>query len=127
RIRTLYAQREPIYRRAGTMILTEGRLIPEIVSHVLRVCQRGYGTAHGGPVSVSPAETERREQLRARLNGLGFDAVRFAALVPFPDPGLRAWLAAGHHADMDWLARSADKRLDPHLVLAGAQAAICWA
>lgn len=40
RIRTLYAQREPIYRRAGTMILTEGRLIPEIVSHVLRVYQR---------------------------------------------------------------------------------------
>ena len=73
---------------------------------------------------MSPAETERREQLRARLNGLGFDAVRFAALVPFPDPGLRAWLAAGHHADMDWLARSADKRLDPHLVLAGAQTAI---
>jgi len=40
RIRTLYAQREPIYRRAGTMILTEGRPIAEIVGHVLRVYQR---------------------------------------------------------------------------------------
>ena len=40
RIRTLYAQREPIYRRAGTMILTEGRTVAEIVGHVLRVYQR---------------------------------------------------------------------------------------
>jgi shikimate kinase len=40
RIRVLYAQREPIYRRAGTMILTEGRSVPEIVSHVLRVYHR---------------------------------------------------------------------------------------
>ena len=40
RIRTLYAQREPIYRRAGTMILTEGRPINEIAGHVLRVYQR---------------------------------------------------------------------------------------
>jgi shikimate kinase len=40
RIRTLYAQREPIYRRAGTMILTEGRSVAEIVGHVLRVYQR---------------------------------------------------------------------------------------
>lgn len=69
-------------------------------------------------------EVARREQLRSRLAGLGFDVVRFAAVAPFPDPGLREWLADGHHADMDWLARSADKRLDPHLVLAGAQTAI---
>lgn len=40
RIRTLFAQREPIYRRAGTMILTEGRPVSEIVAHVLRVYQR---------------------------------------------------------------------------------------
>lgn len=40
RIRTLYAQREPIYRRAGTVILTEGRPIAEIAGHVLRVYQR---------------------------------------------------------------------------------------
>lgn len=73
---------------------------------------------------MSDEETERREQLRARLTGLGFDAVRFAAVAPVADPGLREWLAAGYHADMDWLARSAAKRLDPHLVLVGAQTAI---
>ncbi len=40
RIRTLFAQREPIYRQAGTMILTEGRPVGEIVGHVLRVYHR---------------------------------------------------------------------------------------
>ncbi len=40
RIRTLFAQREPIYQRSGTMILTEGRPIAEIVNHVLRVYHR---------------------------------------------------------------------------------------
>ena len=40
RIRTLFAQREPIYRKAGTMILTEGRPVAEIVNHVLRVYHR---------------------------------------------------------------------------------------
>lgn len=40
RIRTLYAQREPVYSRAGTAILTEGRTVSEIVGHVLRVYHR---------------------------------------------------------------------------------------
>lgn len=40
RIRSLYAQREPIYRKAGTTILTEGRPVSEMIGHVLRVYQR---------------------------------------------------------------------------------------
>lgn len=40
RIRTLFAAREPIYRRAGTMILTDNRRLIEIVQHVLRVYHR---------------------------------------------------------------------------------------
>ncbi len=40
RIRTLFAKREPVYRQAGTTILTEGRPIGEIVNHVLRVYHR---------------------------------------------------------------------------------------
>jgi shikimate kinase len=36
RIRTLYAQREPIYRRAGTLVLTDGRPLHDIVAHVIR-------------------------------------------------------------------------------------------
>ncbi len=67
---------------------------------------------------------ERREQLRERLRGLGFDVVRFAAADTVVDRGLREWLAAGHQAEMTWLERSADKRLDPQLVLPGAASVI---
>lgn len=67
---------------------------------------------------------DRRERLRARLHGLGFDVVRFASAGAMIDRGLRDWLAAGHHADMAWLERSADKRLDPQLVLPGTESVI---
>jgi shikimate kinase len=40
RVRTLYAQREPIYRRAGTVILTDGRPLLEVVAHVVRAYRR---------------------------------------------------------------------------------------
>lgn len=40
RIRTLYAAREPIYRQSGTMILTDGRPLSEIVAHVVRAWRR---------------------------------------------------------------------------------------
>lgn len=66
----------------------------------------------------------RREALRRRLADLGFDEVRFAALASVPSGGLREWLAAGHHADMKWMERTAEKRLDPQLVLPGARSII---
>jgi len=62
--------------------------------------------------------------LRARLLALGFDDVRFAAVAPGPLAPLRAWLEAGHHADMHWMERTVDKRLDPTLVLPGARSLI---
>lgn len=37
RLRDLYAQREEIYRRTGTMVLTDKRPLREIAAHVLRV------------------------------------------------------------------------------------------
>ena len=37
RVRTLYAQREEIYRGTGTMVLTDHRSMKEIAAHVLRV------------------------------------------------------------------------------------------
>ncbi|HWA09357.1 MAG TPA: shikimate kinase [Opitutaceae bacterium] len=40
RIRTLFAAREPVYKRAGTTILTDGRQLGDIVSHVLRAYRR---------------------------------------------------------------------------------------
>jgi len=40
RLRELYAAREPIYRRAGAVILTDHRPTSDIISHVLRVYRR---------------------------------------------------------------------------------------
>jgi shikimate kinase len=40
RIRTLYAEREPIYSKAGTVILTDGRPMLDIMQHVLRAYRR---------------------------------------------------------------------------------------
>jgi len=37
RLRELYAQREALYRRTGTLVLTDKRPLREIVAHVLRV------------------------------------------------------------------------------------------
>ncbi len=37
RLRDLYAQREEIYRRTGTMVLTDSRPLREIAGHVMRV------------------------------------------------------------------------------------------
>lgn len=40
RVRTLYAAREPIYRRSGTLILTDSRPLHDIVTHVVRAWRR---------------------------------------------------------------------------------------
>ena len=40
RIRTLYAAREPIYKRSGTVILTDSRPLHDIVAHVTRTWRR---------------------------------------------------------------------------------------
>jgi len=77
-------------------------------------------TTLAGPV-VSGAP---RERLRAQLQALGFDAVRFAAATPLAADGLRAGIGAGQHADMAWMERTADKRADPGLVLPGARSVI---
>lgn len=40
RIRTLYAAREAIYKRSGTVILTDARPLHDIVAHVIRAWRR---------------------------------------------------------------------------------------
>lgn len=68
---------------------------------------------------------DRQEELRARLLALGFDTVRFAVVAPAPAAvPLREWLTAGRQADMAWMERSADKRLDPGLVLPGTKSLV---
>jgi epoxyqueuosine reductase len=66
--------------------------------------------------------------IRARAIELGFDACRFTAATPPAGAArLEAWLAAGYHGEMAYLARNAAKRADPRLVLPGARSVICLA
>jgi epoxyqueuosine reductase len=67
---------------------------------------------------------ERREELRRRLRAIGFDEVRFAAAGSAGGGGLHEWLAAGRHADMAWMERTAEKRVNAGLVLPGARSVI---
>lgn len=60
---------------------------------------------------------EAKETLRELIRGYGFDAVRFTNLEPLENNRLKEWVNAGYHADMEWLKRSVEKRLDPQLVL----------
>jgi epoxyqueuosine reductase len=76
------------------------------------------------PAQSASLAGERREELRRRLLALGFDVVRFASAAPAGGEALRAWLAAGMHADMAWIERTIDKRSDASLVVDGARTVI---
>ena len=69
-------------------------------------------------------EGARRETLRSRLQALGFEEVRFAAVAGGEGTSLHDWLDAGHQADLQWMQRTAAKRLQVDLVLPGAQSVI---
>ncbi len=66
----------------------------------------------------------RQQEFRQRLTTLGFDEVRFTTLTPPAGDPLRAWLAAGFQADLHWMERTADRRLNPALVLPGARSLV---
>ena len=66
----------------------------------------------------------RREELRRRLAALGFDDVRFASAARIEGEGLPAWLENGMQGEMQWMERTAGKRLDPSQVLPGARSVI---
>lgn len=74
--------------------------------------------------SASRWAGERREQVRQRLRALGFDEVRFAAIEAVDGRELREWLATGMNAEMAWMNRTVEKRIDPELVQTGARSII---
>jgi epoxyqueuosine reductase len=69
-----------------------------------------------------------KSAISQRARELGFDDCRFTTAAP-PASGrqLETWLAAGQHGEMTWLARNAEKRLRPQLVLPGARSVIVLA
>jgi epoxyqueuosine reductase len=66
-------------------------------------------------VAEADADAGLRGRIRDRALALGFDAVGFAAaaLAPQTRERLAAFLAAGRHGDMGWMADRADWRGDP--------------
>jgi epoxyqueuosine reductase len=74
------------------------------------------------PPRTLDADAVKQAALGARFALVGL--ARAEALDPGP---LEAWLAAGHAADMDWMGRRIDERLDPRRVLPGAKTVIALA
>ena len=72
-----------------------------------------------GSVLAGPSKEALREKLRA----LGFDEVRFSA-AGAGNTSLREWLDAGRHGDMAWMERTAEKRMNPELVLSGVRSVV---
>ena len=70
-----------------------------------------------------------KERVKALALEAGFDLAGIANLrTPPPDLNrLDTWIQEGYHATMEWLPKQRDKRLDPTLVLPGAQSMLCVA
>ncbi len=68
-----------------------------------------------------------KADIRARALALGFDAVGFApaSLGPEARERLSAFLAAGQHGDMGWLAERAEQRSHPQSLWPQARSVIC--
>jgi epoxyqueuosine reductase len=66
--------------------------------------------------------------IQQRALELGFDDCRFTTATPPDHAGsFQNWVAAGQQGEMTWLARNAEKRLDPQKVLPGAKTIIILA
>ncbi len=72
------------------------------------------------------AAAEPKDDIRRRALALGFDAVGFApaALAPQARERLGAFLAAGHHGDMGWLAERSAQRRPPQALWPAARSVV---
>lgn len=75
-----------------------------------------------------PTPHQYGKLVKSKAAELGFDACHFArAGLVDPENRLGAWLAAGYHADMEWMARTALTRQDPAERLPGAASVVVLA
>ena len=64
-------------------------------------------------------------EIKQRARDLGFDLVGIAPAVPSAFKAeYRAWLNAGYHGEMHYLARDPERRLDPSRLLPGARSIV---
>lgn len=79
----------------------------------------------------TPAQTQTRRTLRIKqmaLN-LGFSRIGVARAQALPQDlaHMQAWISAGMHGAMNWLAQDIEKRCDPQQLVPGAQSVIALA
>ncbi|MFO0601481.1 MAG: tRNA epoxyqueuosine(34) reductase QueG [Myxococcaceae bacterium] len=67
------------------------------------------------------------QRLLELARAAGFDLAGVARAEPIPREVLVDWLAAGHHADLDWMAERVEERLDPAVLLPGAKTVLSLA
>lgn len=70
------------------------------------------------------------EQIKAEANALGFSTCGVAKAEPVDSLNgdvFRRWLASKGYADMDYMARNVDKRLDPRILMPGVKSIVCVA
>lgn len=65
--------------------------------------------------------------IKQRARELGFDDCRIASVAQEADDGFDHWLAEGHHADMEWMARTREVRQHVALKVPGARSVIVLA
>ena len=72
------------------------------------------------------SQNTAKEEIAAFAHAEGFNVVRFSdARAPEKNrEGLEAYLAAGHHGGMDWMATRKDERADPRTLWQGAKSVI---
>jgi epoxyqueuosine reductase len=67
------------------------------------------------------------EAVRVAARAARFSLVGLAPAAPLDPRPLQSWLAAGHAADMTWMSRRTEERLDPGRVLPGAKTVVSLA
>lgn len=90
------------------------------------------GSAHGKvrvgcAVKVPEPKPLDSQAIREAARASRFTLVGFAEPRPIDQAPLRAWLAAGYAADMDWMHRHVEARLDPDRVLPGVRTVVALA
>ena len=80
--------------------------------------------------SVSSSTLEFTQKIKAEAKRLGFFACGVAKadhVSALAESRLKAWVKAGREADMEYMCRNTDMRLDPRLLMPGAKSIVCVA
>ena len=81
----------------------------------VRLDRRSAVTQTAAKITEATAPAAAKAEIAAFARALGFEAVGFAGADQSRDvaAGLHGFIAAGRHGEMDWLARTAERRGDP--------------